>query len=432
MYQFSLLRWPATLVACLLALPVWATTNQPPASAPVWPRTQQALALTQFVVDILATNPRVRAAEAAVNAAQARERAAGKPLYNPNLDVTAEHAIDDTGTLGLSQTLDWADKQGARADVALSELQAANARLAAVRQEITAGLLSALARVRAAAQLSELAARRVALMEKFASLAGRRRKAGDLGQVDLDLARLAEAQARIQRAQAASTLAEARQALISIVGKNIASLPPLPNTPPQIDPKRINERALVTRLPVLLAQQAEVEAAANRVELNKRQRTPDPTLGLRAGAEGSNPLVGLAFSIPLFVRNDFSAEVDAARAQLRRLQSETDSLYRRARAALTAASARYTAIRQAWSEWQASGRISLEREAEILNRLWRAGELSTADFLVQIRQTLDTEASAESLRNDLWQAWFDWLLAAGQVGAWAGVDMGVAMPATTE
>ncbi|MDQ4146433.1 MAG: hypothetical protein M3120_01870, partial [Pseudomonadota bacterium] len=67
-------------------------------------------ALAAFVREVLDSNPGVEAAEAAVNAVQVLTRAARRPLYNPELEVRAERAIENAGALGLSQTIDWADK----------------------------------------------------------------------------------------------------------------------------------------------------------------------------------------------------------------------------------------------------------------------------------------------------------------------------------
>ncbi|MGB2692965.1 MAG: TolC family protein, partial [Thermodesulfobacteriota bacterium] len=66
------------------------------------------------------------------------------------------------------------------------------------------------------------------------------------------------------------------------------------------------------------------------------------------------------------------------------------------------------------------GQLSLQRQGDLLQRMWDAGELSTTEFLVQLRQTLDTRESALQLKLTLWRAWFEWLAASGQVDKWLG------------
>ena len=45
----------------------------------------------------------------------------------------------------------------------------------------------------------------------------------------------------------------------------------------------------------------------------------------------------------------------------------------------------------------------------LLDRLWQAGELNTTDYLVQLKQALDTEVSAIEQHGRMWRAWSAWL-----------------------
>ena len=97
-----------------------------------------------------------------------------------------------------------------------------------------------------------------------------------------------------------------------------------------------------------------------------------------------------------------------------------DDIQRRAYARLISAAERYELSQGAWRDWERTGRVSLTRQADQLRRLWEAGEISTTDYLVQIRQTLDVQESALNLGQALWRAWFEWLTASGQIDAWIG------------
>ena len=68
-----------------------------------------------------------------------------------------------------------------------------------------------------------------------------------------------------------------------------------------------------------------------RVELSVREKKPDPTFGFRIGKEDSDTLTGLTFSVPLFVRNTFSAEVDVANASLIQAERTAANVRRQAR-----------------------------------------------------------------------------------------------------
>jgi cobalt-zinc-cadmium efflux system outer membrane protein len=156
------------------------------------------------------------------------------------------------------------------------------------------------------------------------------------------------------------------------------------------------------------------------VQVRARERRPDPTFGVRGGVDGTEPLVGLSFSIPLYVRNDFRAEVEQANAERIRAEQELAERMRRARAALVSALERYRLARGAWRLWTESGVPSIEKQVRLLDRVWRAGEIGTTDYLVQVDQTLATRADALEARGRLWRSWFDWLEASDGFARWFG------------
>lgn len=383
-------------------------------------------ALRQLIGETLEQNPGVQAARAAVEAAEARARGADRPLYNPELELDAEQAETRTATLGLNQAIDWADKRSVRTEVAGAERDAARAEYAAVRQQLTGELLAALGRYHTAADIQRLTQQRLELMQRFLDLAEQRRRAGDVNQVELDLARLAHAQAALQSSQSAADLAEAQQALAAITGEPRTDWPVLPAELPAIEDVDVD--TLLTNLPVLRAQQARVVAARATVTLRNRERRPDPILGVRAGQErgfrnGNDDaygVAGLTLNIPLYVRNSFRAEVEAAGAELTQADQSLQDGHRRARAQLLSAADRYRLSRSAWEAWLRTGQASLGSQVALLERIWRAGEMSTADYLVQLNQTLETRATALEAQGRLWSAWADWLVASGQADAWLG------------
>ena len=255
-------------------------------------------------------------------------------------------------------------------------------------------------------------------------MAEQRRKAGDINQVELDLARLANTQAILQLSRSATELAEAEQDLAAITSGQRQDWPMLPGSLPVL--KTIDADSLLKDLPTLRAHQARVKAARSTITLRQRERQPDPTIGVRAGQErgfrnGNNDnydVAGLTFSIPLYVRNSFRAEVEAAGAELTQAEQLLQNAYRRARAQLLSAAERYRLSRAAWLAWQDSGQASLGSQVAVLERIWRAGEMSTAEYLLQLNQTLDTRIDALDVQGRLWTAWADWLVASGQMSVW--------------
>jgi cobalt-zinc-cadmium efflux system outer membrane protein len=378
-------------------------------------------ALIQFVQTVVDANPRVQAARAALEASSAFRDAASRPLYNPELSLDAENADSETRALGISQTLDWGGKRKARTAVAESDLLVVEAEYLAARWAVTVELLDGLAQHQTSAERDALAQSRQQLMDEFAALAQRRFDAGDLAQVELDLARLASTDARIQKATVGAGLAEARQAVRNLTPRSaVAQWPTLPGALPALPKSAEDPQSLVLALPEVLAARRQVETADAVVELRRRERRPDPTLSLAGGEEDGETLIGLNVTIPLFVRNRFSHEVTAAIAERSRAQQLADDVIQRAYSRLVSAAERYDLSRGAWGDWASTGQASLTRQTEQLQILWQAGELSTTDYLVQLTATLDVQESALDLREALWRAWFEWLWASGQVDAWLG------------
>ncbi len=378
--------------------------------------------LARWVAAELERNPAVAEARAARDAARARETAAGRPLYNPELELELERAETDTGAVGLSQTIDWAGKRDARARVAAYERLAAEAALESASESVAADLLRALADLRAAERALALAERRAALTGELEAIARRRFEAGDLPRTDLALARLAHVEARLQRAEAADARAEAQAALRALTGAVPRELPALPGAAPEPPAQAPGTDRLRRTLPALRRLEAGLAARRAEVNLRRRERRPDPTVQVRGGREASDPLLGLAVSVPLFVRNDFRAEVTAAERERMAAEAALARAMREALARAAAAAERYRLVAETWRSWREEAAPSLDEQVALLHRQWEAGELGTTEYLVQLGQALDTRAAAVRLERRLWRAWFEWLEATGRVRAWLGID----------
>ncbi len=377
--------------------------------------------LAAFVRAVVDSNPQVNSARAALDASAALYRAAGRPIYNPELEFEVEDASSKTRALGISQTVDWGGKRDARTAVAESERRTIEAEYLALRWQLANELLSGLASYQTESARLDLAQARLAAMQDFAALSKRRFDAGDINQIELDLATLAYADARIQKATAASNVAEASQTVGSLAVNSPASeWPSFSAELPRLPATAENPQDLVMTLPQVRAASFRAAAAADRVELRRRERRLDPTLSVMGGKEDDDTLIGLNVTIPLPVRNRFNHEVTAAVAELGRAQQASRDVSRRAYTRLLGAQERYQVSHEAWGDWEKTGALSLQRQGDLLRRLWEAGEIDTTDYLVQLTLTMNTRESALDLREAMWRAWFEWLVASGQIDQWIG------------
>lgn len=366
-------------------------------------------------------NPTVQAVDAKLAATGALADAADKPLYNPELELTVENADVNTRSVGVSQTIDWSGKRRARAGAAAAEIRAIEAERDEVRQRIALQWLSGFATYRVTSEQVHLGAQRVELLEQFTALAQRRFTAGDIPQLERDLAELALQEARAQQAGLIADQARARQSVAAVDADSATGLPDLPGTLPDMANLPLDEAAL-SALPMLQHARADAEVAQAKVAVTERDRRADPTISLSGGrvtnGPSSNKVVGINLRIPLFVRNSYNAEVSAARSSADAAAATLIDQRLRAIAEAEQAGASYNALRNAWQSWRQSHVASITDRATLLQRLWEAGELSTADYLVQLKQSIDTELTTTGLRARVWQAFADWLGASGGLDRW--------------
>jgi len=384
-----------------------------------------SLKLQRWLNKNVDNHPSVLAAMAAVDSAGFQHIAADKALYNPELELDAETAETDSAYVGFSQTIDWGDTRGARTEMAGSKRAAAKHALESTRREIAVAFLSGLSDYHTSIALKELAEQGNTLMQRSAKLAKQRFDAGDLNKVEVDLANLTYAQARFKRADAISQHARATQNLISLSGSANTNWPSLlvafpdPSVKAQNGNGEIQETdKTVQQLPQMREILARVKAAQANVKVQAGQGTVNPTVAFRAGKEEQDTLLGLNLSIPLQVRNNFRAEVDAANAEMIQAERESLNAYRKLKSRLEIAIVSYQLSREAWFAWEKSGADTLSEQIRLLERLWRAGELNTTDYLIQLNQALVTKASAIEQRGRMWTDWSEWLIASGKIEHW--------------
>lgn len=412
-------------ICSFASLPAWAITvtgAQPhPESATNVTDQKVKQVLQLFVARVWDESPVVQAANAAVEAAKARADGAGRPLYNPSFEFDTERTDINITSVGISQTIDWSDKGGALSDIASREVKAAIADLSATRTRVAVETLNALARYQAARELRNLALRRSRIMQDFATTTEERQKAGDVSLLDASLARVAYTEALMLQVDADTRLVDAVADLRAVSGQELTDWPGLPETLPQL-PHAVDVDEILSRLPDLSVLKRRMDVARAQVESARRERRADPTIGLRGGREDTENLVGVTLEIPLFIRNNFKSEVQAASHEAAREEQSFRDAYLRHRARLDGAMARYRIAGVAWQAWNMTGQSALVEQIELLEKMWQAGELEVSDYLLQAKQNVVAQVAATELAGHVWEAAIAWLEASGQVESWLNID----------
>ena len=157
--------------------------------------------------------------------------------------------------------------------------------------------------------------------------------------------------------------------------------------------------------------------------MTRRSARAEPTVGLNAGRDEGESVVGLTFSIPLNVRNNFRFETRTAERAALEAEARFQAVYRKQRFDWQAAYAAWQRYEQQYRRWQDVVRGRVENSAELLERQWRSGDLSTTDYLLALNQR------AESLRSGIELA-TQTRLALTEVLQQSGRLMRATMPAT--
>jgi cobalt-zinc-cadmium efflux system outer membrane protein len=162
------------------------------------------------------------------------------------------------------------------------------------------------------------------------------------------------------------------------------------------------------------------------VVVAERDRVPDPTVSLRGGsielADGvRDEIYGVTITVPLFVRNSYRAELAVAKADARAARADLERIRFELQARVERTSATYRAMHEAWRQWQQSPGTNVAARTDLLERLWRAGEMSTSEYLLQLNQSVDTALAGAELEGRLWITFTDYLAATGRLEQWLGL-----------
>lgn len=418
----SILRRVGAGVACALLVSTLVLAAPPQINSPVLQSpARSSNVLRQSVHQVWDVSPQIQAASARARAAEARARAAARPLYNPELGLHAEDADERTRAASLGLTLDLSGKRSARAARSDAGSRIHQAELQQLRRDIASRWLKAWSATVLAGRQSDLGRQRLQLMQDFDRLAARRLKVGDISSPERDLAGLALGEAQAQQAQLRSAEAMARAELEGITGDTSLALPPLPDSLPS--QTGLLQPVAVNALPELQVARAQEQRANADIDVARRARIPDPTVTLSGGTiqrgSVSDRVIGLSLTIPLPVLNSGRAETDAARAEADAALADVRAQQQLASARLQLSKSRFLALREAESAFRNSRASAWQERAHVLDRLWRAGEISTSIYLIQLKQSLDTALSGLELEGQAWQAWFDYLSGAGRLVDWS-------------
>ncbi|TWB29740.1 TolC family protein [Nitrospirillum bahiense] len=285
----------ATALAVGLAIPLW----------PAWATPPNDTSLTALIAQALATNPRLKAAEARAAAAQGDVMQAGV-LPNPQFSLQTENLAGSgpyrgtramETTIGLNQLVELGGKRGSRRAVATAAESRARLDADIVRLDLVRDVRVAHAALLAATARRAIVEEQRGLAAETARAVAARVRSGHDSAIQEDRAATDLRQAEIEAARAVRDETAARRSLALLVGGPV----------PPLDPAAL--RDLGAALPVaaggttpdVARWRAEVGRTRAAIAVEQARAVPDVTVGagVRRFNDGRDTALVLGVTIPI-------------------------------------------------------------------------------------------------------------------------------------
>lgn len=376
------------------------------------------LTLPEALARASLANPALRAKQAQLAAAEGLNTDAKALLFNnpqlsmdktrrlvPQAETGPERRNEWNG--GLSQAFETGGQRGFRQETAATALEALRYEIVDVQRQVRSDVSSRFYRVLALQQRVDLETQALQLFDDAAAAVRKRRSAGEDTKLDANVALVEAERARNQMAQAQEQLTAERAELASrllLVGSA------LPQAQGDLMPGALDFALgdLLNSLdaqPRLLALAAREKSANARYRLERAGRSPDVTVGLNVGREGSlgarERLTSFSFSVPLplFKRN--AAGIGQAFSEATQAQIERESAQRGMRANVLSLWSRLISQDQRVRRLQDVVLPALTENLGLSVKSRQAGQIGLLELIVVNRQALDA-------RRDLIQALSDY------------------------
>ncbi|NOV24887.1 TolC family protein [Cupriavidus necator] len=308
-------------------------------------------------------------------------------LPNPELAVSMEDtrkaSRSTTGQVNLP--LELGGKRAARIGLAERGRELAQAELAGTRAELRAAVIARFFGVLVAQERVTLAEGSVGIASQAAAAAGRRVAAGKVAPLEATRARVEQANAELELAEATGALQTARQALAALWGDTVprfaqaqGDLDALPSRPA---PAAL--QAALEESPLLAASRLSAQRSRAEVALQRSRQYPDVTVSLGAKrdneANRNMAVLGVAIPLPLFDRNQGNLYAALRRAD--RAQDAHAATRVRLQGELQQASTQLSVSRAAAQTLQAAVLPAAEQAYAAASRGFEAGKFNFLDVL---------------------------------------------------
>lgn len=291
---------------------------------------EKMIAFPELVSIVLANNGELKALREELKIFAAKTIKAG--LYpNPTLELEGENGArsynkeENLASIGIGQEFLIGGKRAKRIAVAEQEQQGFNLRVIDAERRLLLELKNSYHDFVLARNRVDLARKSAELSSKLLDVAKARFAAGEIAELEVNLARVEAAHGEGKKGEAEMDLAQVREKMLSLAGVSMEeqftvddsfSLKPVTQTPEDLKALALQNR------PDLKALQAENRKGEAEIALDKAERIPNVTSGLafirekkavpagETDERDTDYFVGLKLSvpIPIFDRNQASLQ----------------------------------------------------------------------------------------------------------------------------
>ncbi len=362
-------------------------------------------------------HPDIIAAKEEMNAVFSNAEGNKQPLYNPELETGYEREGDANNySIGINQTIDWWDKRETKEQQANFSLTQASKHFDFLVQEKTAQALQALVTWQAAKKQAVIAQEQEKQLETLLDIVKDRQKAGDLGQVDAELTFLSLSQMLNVTAKVQVQLKQAEAQTKELLrdwtpDKEVIPAQGLTITNYQLSPQWLEQH------PLVLAAKAQWQITRSDAQLALLETKADPTIGINAGKNDRENVLGVTFSMPLNIRNNYSAQARAANQQAIAAEANFRSVMRKQRFAIQSSTDTLITYQKNYQRWQQLMDGRGKRSGDLLQKQWQSGDVSTTEYLLALQQRAEGLNAGIELQSQFQLSQIDWLLQVGQIKA---------------
>lgn len=341
---------------------------------------------TSWLENQINKDPEIIEARELLKASQYQAKSLTKAIYNPEFEASYEKEGDFKNfSVGLSQTIDLWDKQSSNKNIGEIVFYMNQQQLLDLLESKKAEALIALVNWQAAKDAAKLLIEKEEQLRTLVSIVDEKQKVGLLDPIDAELVylNLAQAFSEISEYQIALKHAEVQvQELLPDWTPDIAK-------GQQFEFKTTNysfNTEWVKQHPKVKLAKAYWQEQQAKAQLSTIEAKANPTIGISAGERGNESTVGLTFSMPLNIRNNYSDTIKFAYSKSIAAEAKFQSVFRKQSFKAKANYESLSVSKKYYEQWLKLTHGRLNNSEKLLNKRWEAGDINTSDYLFALNQ----------------------------------------------